>query len=379
MRRLPLYLLIAWFGLEAIYAEYNIRQGETCTFDWDAYMEQCSKLDRSKAITTVDHAAVAPRFNFNYTELRGDTGPLVYPALHTWIHLILLKAFSWDAAHWTTESTPKDIPGYEERTFRPNDVIERIQRLYLVLHLATVAIAAAILIKTGLLNTELDLCDREKDDKGKRRTTSFPGLLRYEVLSQLLPTVIACILFSLSSRVRNVSTTGLFNDSWSMLLAHLSVLLFVHRRWNWGCLVYSASVAIKMNTLLMAPGLLFLLLAEGGIRFAIPRLAICGFFQLFVALPFLLTDAAAYLKRAFDLGRAFEQKWSVNWSFLPEAIFSSKLFALGLLSLQSILLVLFVRWVWRPEQHRPSGASVHKGDATTVDEEAVRTLLLLVA
>lgn len=374
MKRLPLLLLAFWFLFEALYSERNIRQGETCTFDWDAYMEQCSKLDTTHGRIASDQKVGegSARFNFNYTQLRGDTGPLVYPALHTWIHLGLLKAFNWDAVHWTTESTPKDIPGYEQRTHRPNELIATIQRLYLALHLATVAIAAAILVKTGLIKTELVAPPSLKTGPSSS-SSSLRSLFRYQTLGQLIPTVIACILLSLSSRVRNVSTTGLFNDTWSMLLAHLAVLLFVSRKWNWGCVVYSASVAVKMNTLLMAPGLLYLLLAEGGIIFALPRLAICAGFQLLVASPFLLTDAKAYLTRAFDLGRAFEQKWSVNWSFLPETVFSSKIFALSLLTLQLALLVSFVLNVWGRDAH-PAESRPQKGHRIGSKEEGASAI-----
>ena len=39
-----------------------------------------------------------------------------------------------------------------------------------------------------------------------------------------------------------------------------AVLLFLQDRWSWGCLLYSCGVSVKMNVLLFAPGLFFLLI-----------------------------------------------------------------------------------------------------------------------
>lgn len=46
--------------------------------------------------------------------------------------------------------------------------------------------------------------------------------------------------------------------------------------------------------------------------------------QLVLGLPFLLVNPVGYVSRAFDLGRQFLFKWTVNWRFLPEDIFLSR-------------------------------------------------------
>jgi hypothetical protein len=170
-----------------------------------------------------------------------------------------------------------------------------------------------------------------------------------------LTTAVTCLLLSLSRRVRNTATTGLFNDTWAMLLAHAAVLAFTYRRWVVGCVLYSLGVGVKMNVLLFAPGLLYLLLAEGGAVFAAKRIAVCAAVQLAAAAPFLAVAPRAYLQRAFDLGRQFDQQWSVNLRWLPAGVFGSKAFALALLGVQAALLLLFVRYVWRP-LHTPLAA-----------------------
>ena len=52
----------------------------------------------------------------------------------------------------------------------------------------------------------------------------------------------------------------LFNDGPTMVLAHLAVALFGYQRWLAGSVVFSLAVGMKMNVLLMAPGLLLILL-----------------------------------------------------------------------------------------------------------------------
>lgn len=54
----------------------------------------------------------------------------------------------------------------------------------------------------------------------------------------------------------------------------------------------------------------------------------------------------AYAYRSFQLSRAFFYQWTVNWRFVPEEIFLSKPFTLGLLAAHGGLLLLFglTRW-----------------------------------
>jgi len=117
-----------------------------------------------------------------------------------------------------------------------------------------------------------------------------------------------------------------------MLLFYLAVALFCRRNWRIGCAIYSLAVSIKMNILLCAPGLLLLLLQGNSLSETILCLATCGFIQLALGLPFLTTYPIQYLRGAFDLGRVFMFKWTVNWKFLPPAVFVSKGLAAGLLA-----------------------------------------------
>jgi alpha-1,3-mannosyltransferase len=64
--------------------------------------------------------------------------------------------------------------------------------------------------------------------------------------------------------------------------------------------------------------------------------------------------APSYFARAFELGREFLYKWTVNWRFVDEATFLSKPFAVGLLGAHAGLLVWFMctRWI-KPSLRSP--------------------------
>lgn len=73
--------------------------------------------------------------------------------------------------------------------------------------------------------------------------------------------------------------------------------------------------------------------------------------QLLLGLPFLLENPLGYMSRAFDLGRQFMFKWTVNWRFLPEWLFLNRYFHLLLLVAHLLTLMLFAlrrwkRWDW---------------------------------
>ena len=70
------------------------------------------------------------------------------------------------------------------------------------------------------------------------------------------------------------------------------------------------------------------------------------FFQLVVGLPFLLENPVSYVTMAFNLGRQFLIKWTVNWRFLPEWLFLSRYFHISLLACHLTILLLFYLYKW---------------------------------
>lgn len=61
--------------------------------------------------------------------------------------------------------------------------------------------------------------------------------------------------------------------------------------------------------------------------------------------PFLYYHPISYLTKAFELGRVFTYKYTVNFKFLPESIFLNPLFSKGLLLLLIILIIIFYK-IW---------------------------------
>ncbi|XP_078010796.1 dol-P-Man:Man(5)GlcNAc(2)-PP-Dol alpha-1,3-mannosyltransferase isoform X4 [Phascolarctos cinereus] len=247
---------------------------------------------------------------YDYTQLRGDTGPLVYPAGFVYIFMGLYYV--------TSRGTN----------------IRLAQHIFLGLYLATLLLVFRIYSQT-------------------RRVPPFVFLF------------MCCA----SYRVHSIFVLRLFNDPVAMALLFLSINLLLSQRWGWACGCFSLAVSVKMNVLLFAPGLLFLLLSQFGLRGALPKLGICALLQVVLGLPFLLENPAGYLSRSFDLGRQFLFRWTVNWRFLPEALFLNRAFHLALLAAHLSLLALFAFCRWprlsRCSSHPTSSASASAARSTT--------------
>jgi alpha-1,3-mannosyltransferase len=224
--------------------------------DWDAYMQEVS--------TWWDEGEL------DYRKIRGGTGPLVYPAGF----LYLFGALRW-------------LTGGEVR---------QAQYFFWLLYVATQWVVLSILHQRIVA-----LRNQPSDDN-----------LPHSIWSWRIAMGVTC----LSKRIHSIFILRLFNDGPTMLLLYAAIWLFTKHRWNWGCVVFSLAVSIKMNVLLFAPGLLLLLFQSGpdiqmvvGVRL----LACCALPQLLLGAPFLMTYPISYLRKAFELDRVFFYKWTVNW------------------------------------------------------------------
>ncbi|KAJ8793894.1 hypothetical protein J1605_019158 [Eschrichtius robustus] len=245
--------------------------------DWKAYMAEVEGVING---------------TYDYTQLRGDTGPLVYPAGFVYIFMGLYYA-----------------------TGRGTD-IRMAQHIFAVLYLATLLLVFLIYHQT---------CK--------------------------VPPFVFFFMCCASYRVHSIFVLRLFNDPVAMVLLFLSINLLLAQRWSWGCCCFSLAVSVKMNVLLFAPGLLFLLLTQFGLRGALPKLGICAVLQVVLGLPFLLENPVGYVSRSFDLGRQFLFRWTVNWRFLPEALFLHRAFHLALLTVHLTLLLLFALCRWHRRKY----------------------------
>lgn len=250
--------------------------------DWKAYMQEVS--------------GVLQDGEMDYSNLRGDTGPLVYPA--GFVYLYSLLFYSTDRG----------------------ESIGRAQLVFAVLHAATLGCAMYIYW--------LYYCDRKTDGR-----PPFP--------------LWSIVLLLCSRRVMSLFVLRLFNDGIQSLFMYLSIILFATNRWSSGCLVYSASVSVKMNALLYAPAVAVLLCqALGPMSAFLYIVGLCGGFQLLVGFPFLVHAPVAYISKAFEFSRVFEFKWSVNGAFMSEANFLDRRLSLFLLTCHLLTLVAFGHFHW---------------------------------
>ncbi|KAB5535659.1 hypothetical protein PHYPO_G00120460 [Pangasianodon hypophthalmus] len=269
---------VLWF-LEIGINVWVIQKVAYTEIDWKAYMDEVEGVING---------------TYDYTQLKGDTGPLVYPAGFVYI---------FTALYYITDQGLN---------------IRLAQYLFASFYLITLLLVFRIY----------------------NRTKKVPPYVFFFV---------CCA----SYRIHSIFVLRLFNDPVAMMLLFGAVNLILDAHWTLGCAVYSLAVSVKMNVMLFAPGLLFILLSEFGLMKTLPKLTLCAIIQLVLGLPFLLVNPVGYMSRAFDLGRQFLFKWTVNWRFLPEYIFLSRYFHLALLFAHLTTLACFALRRWKR-----SGSSV---------------------
>ncbi|XP_053982184.1 lethal(2)neighbour of Tid protein [Hylaeus volcanicus] len=258
--------------LEIILNILVIEQVPYTEIDWKAYMQEVEGFLNG----TLD-----------YSKLRGDTGPLVYPAGFVYI----FSALYYITGH-----------GAE---------IKIAQYFFAILYIILLLLVFRIYAKT-----------------------------------KKVPPYVLIIMCCTSYRIHSIFTLRLFNDPVAMVMLFASLNAFLDDRWYLGSILYSLAVSIKMNILLFAPALLIAYLYNLGLLKTIAHLFVCATIQLILGLPFILNNALSYIKGAFNFGRVFEFKWTVNWRFLPEHVFVHPYFHASLLLLHILtLLYCASRWI----------------------------------
>lgn len=321
----PLYVVLvaAWIAFEVRTAMDAVAGTESFIFDWDAYMEQAFMVEQGET---------------NYSLIRGDTGALVYPGGHVALHVVMRRGFDWDCANWTTEydhSLHTKPEGYAHRTHRPDETLRRVQALYVGVYALSLAVAA--------------------------------GMYRVAGVSWAwLP------LLSLGTRARNIYGLGLFNDGWAMLFAHAGVLAAGMDWWGAATVLLSAGVSVKMNVVLLLPAFGVLVLRRHGWRGVLLLGSLGAAVQAVVGLPFLLAAPKDYIAGAFNLGRLFTHRWSINWQHVPTDVFGSGAFRTALLAGHVVMLTGLALSQWR----LMGGAAGGKAGSPLQGAMVVRSLLL---
>eukprot|EP01026_Neomeris_dumetosa_P022717 TRINITY_DN1957_c1_g1_i6.p2 TRINITY_DN1957_c1_g1~~TRINITY_DN1957_c1_g1_i6.p2 ORF type:complete len:404 (+),score=32.81 TRINITY_DN1957_c1_g1_i6:178-1389(+) len=156
-------------------------------------------------------------------------------------------------------------------------------------------------------------------------------------------------LLALSKRLHSIYILRLFNDCWSSFFAYVATAFVINQKWRLAILIFSLGVSIKMNVLLFTPPVVFVALHDANFLDIFLGGLAGVLLQGVLAVPFLTTYPQEYIQRAFEFGRVFMYKWTVNFKFIDKQIFVSKELALGLLVAHLSLLVIFLVWKWMPK------------------------------
>ena len=250
--------------------------------DWRAYMDEVGGFLQGER---------------DYTKLKGDTGPLVYPAGFVYLYAILKKVIIGCA---------DDAPCDDAQNVRV------AQYVFLVAYVAHLALTLAT----------------------------------YREARGVVPPY-ALITLALSKRVHSIFVLRMFNDGVASLFAHAAIFAAQRRKWPLAFFLLSLGVSVKMNVLLAVPPALVLLVGGTRPRTAIVSVAVFVTTQIVLSAPFAIAGfAREYASRAFEFSRAFDYTWTVNWRFVSKETFGSSAFKRTLLVAHVTGLLAFAHKKW---------------------------------
>ena len=169
--------------------------------------------------------------------------------------------------------------------------------------------------------------------------------------AQAPPYILVLLIFS--KRLHSIFMLRLFNDCFAVLALFTSIYAYQKGFYTLGSLVYSFGLGTKLSLALAGPAIAIVLFQVLEPSRAMNALMLMLQMQIVVGFQFWSVNARAYFGRAFELGRQFLFKWTVNWRFAGEQRFLSGNFAIGLLVANATILAIFLQTRWL----RPSGLS----------------------
>ncbi|KAI8358397.1 glycosyltransferase [Blakeslea trispora] len=224
----------------------------------------------------------------DYTKLKGDTGPLVYPAGFVYFYSALFKI--------TNRGTN----------------IRLAQYIFEAIYLTSQFLACAI----------------------------------YRQSRKVPPYVI--LLLGCSKRFHSIFLLRCFNDPVAMVFMLGCILTMTYRRWTLSACLFSLALSIKMNVLLFFPAYGIILWQTLGAYRTFGQLCLMILIQCGLGYPFLSEFSQSYLSKAFEFGRIFDYTWTVNWRMMAEETFVSSWFATQLMAGHVFTLLMFIVCIWCP-------------------------------
>ncbi|KAI3647011.1 hypothetical protein MP228_007232 [Amoeboaphelidium protococcarum] len=266
---LPLLLLM----LESASSLLIIRNVPYTEIDWKAYMQEVGQYLGGCR---------------DYSLMKGDTGPLVYPAGFVYIYSLLFQL---------TDAGQN---------------IRLAQYIFACLYVVSLA-------------------------------------LKYRISwhIKIVPPIMLPLL-SVSKRIHSIYMLRMFNDPVAMLFMYLCVLALLNRKYTVSSILLSVALSVKMNIVLFLPAFMVIVAVNLSPRSLMKHLLIIVAVQLILAVPFLTNQSHAvnYFRSSFNLGRVFDYKWTVNWKFLHPDVFYSSNFHLLLVSGCVSLWCLLGHFAW---------------------------------
>ncbi|KAI8899241.1 Dolichyl-P-Man:Man(5)GlcNAc(2)-PP-dolichyl mannosyltransferase, family GT58 [Globomyces pollinis-pini] len=261
--------LVILVTVEFLFCLFIIQKVAYTNIDFSTYMQQVQLFLEGQ---------------FDYSEIKGDTGPLVYPAGFLYIYSIMYYA------------------------------TQQGQNVYL-----------AQLIFTALSSLNL--------------------LIVYLIYKKSSLNPLIVFLCLASKRIHSIYVLRLFNDPFAMFFMYLTIYCMMLRKWSLAAITFSLSLSIKMNILLFAPGFAVIYYQATGLYKSIQYAMMAVSVQVILGLPFLMVSTENYLSKAFEFSRAFLYKWTVNWRMIPLNVFEMPAFSYILLSLHLAFLLIFLfKW-----------------------------------
>mmetsp|Transcript_9287 Transcript_9287/g.27894 ORF Transcript_9287/g.27894 Transcript_9287/m.27894 type:complete len:435 (+) Transcript_9287:281-1585(+) len=186
------------------------------------------------------------------------------------------------------------------------------------------------------------------------------GVMALYIYAQIVPPW-ALVLLCASKRIHSIWLLRLFNDGPAMGLAYVGIAALLARRHRLAVVLLSAGVSVKMNVLLFAPPVLVVLLQETSPAVIMQGVTAGVGLQLMLGAPFLVVAPTHYVSRAFEMSRVFLHVWSVNLKFLPPWLFQSRGVAVTLLTAHLALLMAFAACRWTEQPGGLSGLLCRSG------------------